>query len=384
MHCAIVSDTYSPDTNSAANLLSDFVNYSKNNYELSFDIFTVGNSQSFCNEKNISILRYEKDLKKKSNSIRAILEFFSGIYFCYLYLKERRKIYYDAVIYYNPTILQICFIIFLRFISPKAVFILILRDIFPDWAVEIGLIKSKILKLLFTKIKKFNIQAADIVYCESINKLQHVRDGFPATNSQLLYNWTDFNSVPIELAVSDAKKFIYAGNVGPAQNISSCVTFLNLITKAGHTVDFYADGRELGKLRKAFKHNDLVNFFELISQESLENLLPKYDGGLVFLAQDLLLDNVPGKVLTYLRHGLPVFGAVNTGSELISLIEKNNLGALVDNREFLNSIEYNNLIVSLCNRLKRKKIYENASMIFGVEMATKRIFDDVNRLILEK
>ena len=384
MRCAIVSDTYSPDTNSAANLLSDFVNYSVKNYELTFDIYTVGLSRSSYKEDSVSVFKYAKDLKNRSNSIRAILEFFSGIFFCYLYLTKRRKFSYDTVIYYNPTILQISFILFLRLLFPKAVFVLILRDIFPDWAVEIGLIKSKIIRSLFSAVKSLNIQAADIVYCESINKLEHVRKNFPNTNSQLLYNWADFKSIPTELAGSNVKRFIYAGNVGLAQNVSSCITFINLITEAGHTVDFYADGRELAKLREYFEYNDLVNFFELVSQQSLENLLPKYDGGLVFLAQDLFLDNIPGKILTYFRHGLPVFGAVNTGNELISLFENNSLGALVDDREFFNSIEYNKLLLSLCDRLKRKKIHENASMIFGVQMAAERIFNDVNRLIFEK
>lgn len=383
MHCAIVSDTYNPDTNSAAKLLSDLVNYSKSNYEINFDIYTVGISREVSDDKNISILRYQRDLKKKSNSIRAILEFFSGIYFCYLYLRNRRKISYDAIIYYNPTILQISFIFFLRLLLPKAVFILILRDIFPDWAVEIGLIRNKFLKVLFYKIKNWNIQAADVVYCESVNKLEHVRGIFPKTNSHLLYNWADFKSAPTELADLKTKRFIYAGNVGPAQDISSCIDFFNLITEAGHAVDFYVDGRELTQLRRALEHNELIKFSELVSQQSLEDLLPGYDGGLVFLAQDLLLDNIPGKILTYLRHGLPIFGVVNTGNELISLIEKNNLGALVDDRVFLNSVEYVNSVVSLCDRVKRKNIHKDASKIFGVDVAVKRIFNDIDLLSLE-
>ena len=383
MHCAIVSDTYSPDTNSAAKLLSDLVNCSKSNYELNFDIYTVGISREFSDEKNISILRYQRDLKKRSNSIRAILEFYSGIYFCYLYLRKRRKISYDAIIYYNPTILQISFIFFLRLLLPKAVFVLILRDIFPDWAVEIGIIRNKLLKVLFYKIKNWNIQAADVVYCESVNKLEHVRGIFPKTNSHLLYNWADFKSAPTELADFKTKRFIYAGNVGPAQDILSCIDFLDLITEAGHAVDFYVDGRELTQLRSALKHSELIKFSELVSQESLEDLLPGYDGGLVFLAQDLLLDNIPGKILTYLRHGLPIFGVVNTGNELISLIENNNLGALVDDRDFLNSVEYVNSVVSLCDRVKRKNIHKDASKIFGVDMAVKRIFNDIDLLSSE-
>ena len=383
MRCALVCDTYYPEKNSAANLLSDLVKFSSNNLNVIYDVYTVGTDQKSVGDK-VRILNYKKKLKNKSYIVRALFEIYSGIYFCFLHMRYRRQVKYDAVIFYNPTILQIFFLIYLKRRYPKAVFVLLLRDIFPDWAVELGLIRSTLLKKVLYRVKEWNIKIADLVYCESSNKLEHIKKEFPNTKVQLLYNWTYFSPLENSFKKKEKKQFIYAGNVGEAQDIKSCVTFLQNLIAVGHTIDFYSEGSELKELRAAFETNDSINFFKPVAFEQLEILLPRYDGGLVFLAQGLKFDNIPGKILSYLRHGLPIFGTVNFGNEILTMVNSNSLGALVDSRVTLGSAEYRVKMLKLCNRLNREKIHSKAMIMFSVETAAKRIIEDLEILKREK
>ena len=384
MRCVLVCDTYEPHKNSAANLLSDLVNFCSRELGFRFDVYTISHLDSDLQNPDVNLFKYKKDLKRRRLFTRAFYEFFSGIYFCFVYFKNCLRSNYDVVFYYNPTILQVVFILFLKFRYPKSIFVLILRDIFPDWAIELGIIRNKILKNILYFVKALNIKIADIVYCESSNKLSHVRKKFTNTHSEILYNWSNFKSITRKTNNDPIKHFIYAGNVGEAQDITSCVPFFIRLLSEGHKIDFYAEGRELVSLKEALVTAKNVSYIEPVSPQVLDSRLSKYDGGLVFLAQSLSLDNVPGKILTYLKGGLPVFGAVNSRSELNTIINDNNLGLVVDDRLAFCSDEYRVGMLRLCDELDTGAIVGQASKVFGVENAVRKILLDIENIKSKK
>ena len=377
MRILLFSDSFYPEKNSAAKLLYDFSEYVSSQKECNIDVFTISRDRKKSEHLNCNVFAcILKEHRSKSNLVRGILEFYSGIYFIFLHMRYKFLCKYEYIIYYNPSILQFVFLVYLRIVSPKSKFVLILRDIFPDWAIELGIIRTKPLRAFLSLCKNINIWLADTVFCESKNKLALISSQFPKSDVKILYNWTYFKDLKQHSKISKKyKQFIYAGNIGEAQDILTCSKFIKGLINKGHKVDFYSSGNQLKKLQHKLGPNKHLRFFEPVPMEQLSSLMLDYDGGLVFLAEGLLLDNIPGKILSYLETGLPVFGAVNTGNEIVKIIEKHSLGLLVDSRKHLESCVYYQNVIELCDKLKSEKVREKASLLFNVKEASKKILE---------
>ena len=377
MKVLIFCDTFYPEKNSAAKLLNDLSIFISKKNKHNVDIFTINGDYSSKSKDLFKIFSLNiKNIKSKTLFIRGLLELYSGFYFIFLHLRYRCSTPYKKIIYYNPSILQFFFLIYLKLFYQKSNFILILRDIFPDWAIELGIIKNIFIKKFLYFSKFINIHFSDLVFCESKSKLNFIKKQFPKKNIKLLYNWTNFNVEDIKKNInrSKTKKFIYAGNIGNAQDVSSCVNFIVGLSNKGHTVDFFSEGRKFHELSLILKDYKNINFFDTISPDELDLIISNYDGGLIFLSESLTLDNIPGKVLLYLANGIPTFGAINFNNELIDIINQNALGLLTGSRRLINSEKFINKVIENCNNLDPKNINFVGSQLFSVGSAFDKIF----------
>ena len=377
MRILLFSDSFYPEKNSAAKLLYDFSEYVSFQKKCDIAVFTISRNRTKSEGLNYKVFScILRDYRGKSNLLRGILEFYSGIYFIFLHLRYKFGCKYEYIIYYNPSVLQFVFLMYLRVFYPKSKFILILRDIFPDWAIELGIIRAKPLIAFLVFCKKINIWLADTIFCESKNKLALIKSQFPKSDVKILYNWTNFKELKRRSKISKKyKHFIYAGNIGEAQDLLSCSKFINSLINKGHKVDFYSSGSHLEELQHKLGFNKNLRFIEPVPMEQLSSQMFEYDGGFVFLAEGLLLDNIPGKILSYLENGLPVFGAVNTGNEMVKMLSEHSLGLVVDSRKHLESTDYYQNVIALCDKLKPKKVQQEASLLFNVKEASNKILE---------
>ena len=187
MNILLFSDSFYPEKNSAAKLLYDLVMYVSNQQGHNIDVFTISQRRINldCPKLNIyeCILKRHKD---KSNLVRGIFELYSGFYFMFLHIRYKFACKHDYILYYNPSVLQIVFLIYLRLVSRKSKFMLILRDVFPDWAIELGIIRSVPVKVFLLFCKKINILLADTIFCESKNKLDLMVSQFPKADQIII------------------------------------------------------------------------------------------------------------------------------------------------------------------------------------------------------
>ena len=108
---------------------------------------------------------------------------------------------------------------------------LILRDIFPQWAVDAGLIREKGILHRYLKVKeKQQYRAADVIGVEAKGNITYLQKALFKKESctELLYNWVSGRQVNAKsaewrerLGLKDKVVFIYGGNIGVAQDMDN-------------------------------------------------------------------------------------------------------------------------------------------------------------------
>lgn len=283
---------------------------------------------------------------------------------------EFLKTQYDGIIWYSPTIFWGPLIKRLKQQYGVRAY-LILRDIFPDWALDLGLIKKGVIYKFLKAVELFQYQQADVIGVQSLNNLTYFKGKNPNLTAEIevLWNWIgETKETPCSIDLSKTtlagrKIFIYAGNMGPAQAVQKLV-HLAEIMRGLNDVGFVFVGRgseveHLKTLVKQFKLDNCLFFNEIDSAE-IPGLLRQCAVGMISLDSRHNAHNIPGKFVVYLKSGLPIIGVVNKGNDLISLVGENNLGILFEDQlspacfhmavDLLDELAKNDVISTRCNK----------------------------------
>lgn len=249
---------------------------------------------------------------------------------------------WDGVIWYSPSI----------FLGPVANVLkkasncnsyLIVRDIFPEWAVDMGLMGRGALYWFFKAVAQYQYLVADTIGVQSPGNLEFFKKwkdrGFGRL--EVLQNWLADAPVcgcSINLTgttLSDRKIFVYAGNMGVAQGMDILLELADSF-RGRQDIGFVFVGRgsDASRLVTNARTRGLQNvlFFDEIEPQQIPGLLAQCQAGIVALDPRHKTHNIPGKFLTYMQSGLPVLATVNNGNDLVKLIRTEDVGrACTDN-----------------------------------------------------
>ena len=248
---------------------------------------------------------------------------------------------WNGIVWYSPTI----------FLGPLVAWFrrryrcrsyLILRDLFPDWAVDAGVLpRDGLAHRLLKAVERFQYRQADVIGVQTPANVPIVAADAPAGAAlEVLHNWLDAPpaseggaSHRLLAGLEGRKVFVYAGNMGVAQDLDA---FLDLASRlrARPDIAFLLIGRgsEQARLRQEAATRGLGNLRieGQVSQAELSALLAQCYAGIVALHPAHGTHNIPGKLLTYLQAGLPVLARVNPGNDLHPLVLEEGLGASVE------------------------------------------------------
>lgn len=243
---------------------------------------------------------------------------------------------FDAIICHAPSIFFAPLIRYLKALSGSKCY-LILRDIFPQWALDLGVIKPGLAFHFLDRVARSQYAAADIIGVQSESNLSviHSLKGTSNKHVEVLYNWiapapeTGCSISVQETALAGRKIFVYAGNMGVAQGMD---VLIDLVLDHRDRTDigflFVGRGSEFDRIcaiRQRFELGNL-EIFEEISSKEIPGLLAQCHFGLVALDQRHKTHNIPGKVMSYLQSGLPIMAILNQGNDLAALIERYQTG----------------------------------------------------------
>jgi glycosyltransferase involved in cell wall biosynthesis len=352
MRIAIIADSFPPLKNSAAVLVFSLAEALAGlGHQLLVITLSADIEKSHVEDDygTFKVLRIRcGKIKSHHKFMRGISELSLFFTFPYEFKKTPYALsQWDAVIWYSPSIFLSGLVSNLRDRSKNSY--LILRDIVPDWMVDIGLMRKGPSYLLLKWFERYQYKLADIIgvqspgnkrYIEKINlpnlkALEVLPNWMPSTSTAYDFSCDDYSDSDLQKTIlADKKVFIYAGNLGEAQGVEN---FAQLILNMRDKLDmgFLIIGRGSKKewIQGFIKTNRVQNVLILDEVDiiSLSKYYRQCYAGLVFLDPNHQSHNIPGKFISYLEASLPVAAYVNSGNDLINIIKKNKLGLVADN-----------------------------------------------------
>jgi glycosyltransferase involved in cell wall biosynthesis len=242
---------------------------------------------------------------------------------------------WDLVVWYSPPISFGPLIWALRRASRARTY-LILRDIFPEWAVDIGIMRKGPVYLLFKAIAALQYAVAEVIGVQTSSNLAYLSKWeSPNRRLEVLHNWLTITpdigcSIAVEkTALAGRKIFVYIGNMGVAQGMDILVKLIESL-RDREDIGFLFVGRGTEFLtlvsKNALHGLNNVLFFNEIDPSEIPGLLAQCHVGLVALHPDHKTHNIPGKFVSYVQYGLPVLARVNAGTDLERLIKDEQVG----------------------------------------------------------
>lgn len=248
---------------------------------------------------------------------------------------------FDLIVYYSPTIFFGSLVARLkaRFACPSY---LVLRDIFPQWAVDAGVLRRGLAYAYFKFKERQNYEAADIIGVQSPANLRHfeTRRLDRKYRLEVLYNWTALEEDirpggnRQRLGLDGKVIFFYGGNIGVAQDVDNIVRLAGALRNEPSAYFLLVgSGSEVPRLREVIASNGLTNIaiHDAVGQREYLALLAECDVGLISLDRGLRTQNFPGKMLGYMYHSMPMLASVNPGNDLKTLLEDHEAGLVCIN-----------------------------------------------------
>ncbi len=220
---------------------------------------------------------------------------------------------------------------------------LLLKDIFPQNAVDLGMMKKQGLIYRYFRKKERELYAvSDYIGCMSPANVQYVL----AHNATIKPERVEVNPnsiYPLVYPITDAEKVairekygiptnqvvcVYGGNLGVPQGID----FLKRILKQEPTPGvFYlivGTGTAYNDLNKWFvdEQPSHAKLFSVLPKDEYDVLLRSCDVGLIFLDPRFTIPNFPSRLLSYMESSLPTLAATDRTTDLGAIIEDNGFG----------------------------------------------------------
>lgn len=253
---------------------------------------------------------------------------------------------FDLVLYSTPPITLASAIGYIKK-RDRAKTYLMLKDIFPQNAVDMGMlhtngIKSFIYKY-FRRKEKSLYALSDKIGCMSPANADYVLRHNPEVSPQkveLCPNCIDFYNLSLpgteRIAMRkkyqiplDKKIFIYGGNLGKPQSIPFLIECLK--TQRQNEDSFFlivGDGTEYGKLAAYFNDTCPPNMklMQRLPKDDYDKMIAACDVGMIFLDYNFTIPNFPSRILSYMQAGLPIIACTDTSSDVGKVITNGNFG----------------------------------------------------------
>ncbi|WP_148908733.1 glycosyltransferase family 4 protein [Sphingobacterium allocomposti] len=256
--------------------------------------------------------------------------------------KHLSNIRFDLILYSTPPITFASVVDFVRK-RDKARTYLLLKDIFPQNAVDMDMIKEgSIIHRYFLRKEKTLYQISDTIGCMSPANLDYVLRHNPEIVPEKLevnpntiepisfmYSADEKNEIRGKYSIPEDKKvLVYGGNLGKPQGLDF---LMETITATEDDKIFFlvvGNGTEFSKIKQWFDINEPVNarLLQRLPKDDYDRLLAACDVGLIFLDKKFLIPNFPSRLLSYLEMAKPVIAATDPNTDIGDIIEQARCG----------------------------------------------------------
>jgi len=388
----------SEEYNLYTDLMDEFIDHGHSVYVACCTEKRYGENTSITNIKRITVLRIKTgNLTSNPNYISKGIELLK---FQYLYLNAIKKYFkeisFDLIIYSTPPIQYYKIIKHLKNKS-NALTYLMLKDIFPQNAVDMGLLTKWnpiYWHFRFQEIKTYTI--SDFIGCMSKANVKYVID-----NNRYL------SQVKVEICTNSLKDrgkineqdrilsrkrirnklkisnnellLVYGGNIGISQGIPFLIELFKFY-KDTSNIKFLIVGKGGTWLDKIYKTIDLKLYKNVILHKRIppadfKEMLLASDIGLIFLNPKFTIPNFPSRLTSYLEVGLPVIACTDKVSDVGDIIEQAECGFKIisgDLKEFDTVLQH-----LIANNKQLSAMSENARKLFEQSYTTQCTYSTI-------
>lgn len=330
-----------------ADLLREFVKHKHSVYAISpaKKNAEMDEIESECEYLTVLKVRTDKIQKVRNSIVKGINTLLIGEKYVTAIKKYYSSVKFDLVLYATP---PITFLKAIKYVAKRdnAKTFLMLKDIFPQNAVDIGMLSKNGIKGIiyrhFRNQEKQLYKISDYIGCMSQANIEYVlsnnNDVSPEKVSicpnsidisvnQKFRNKDEIRSkygIPLNKTV-----FVYGGNLGKPQNIPFVIDCL----KANEKYDdrFFVicgTGTEYNKLKEYLEecHPSNLLLINGLPKDEYENFVGCCDVGLIFLDHRFTIPNFPSRILSYMKNCMPVLACTDPNTDVGKVILDGNFG----------------------------------------------------------
>jgi glycosyltransferase involved in cell wall biosynthesis len=304
--------------------------YGRNTHIIREDKATILKVRTLNTQKTNLIEKSVSTVLLESLLIHAIKRHFKGIRF-------------DLILYSTPPIT------FARVVSyvknrDGAKTYLLLKDIFPQNAVDLGMMREGGLIHRYFRVKEKKLYGiSDRIGCMSPANVDYVLKHNPEIPSEHVevcpntidlqpINLTDEEKVGLRSKYglpADKIIFVYGGNLGKPQNVPFIVRCIDACRDI--EVAFFlivGSGTDYPKLETyvATKKPGNVKLIPSLPKVEYEKMVAICDVGLIFLDHRFTIPNFPSRMLSYIQAGLPVLACTDPNTDIGRILVDTGLG----------------------------------------------------------
>lgn len=292
-------------------------------------------------DDNNGILKVKTGKIQKTNVIRkGIATLMIGTQFKRAIKQHLATYSFDMVMYSTPPITLETIINYIKK-RDHAVSYLLLKDIFPQNAVDLGMmtksgLKSVIYRSFRRKEKKLYV-LSDFIGCMSPANVKYLLAHNPEIDPSIVHVCPNsFDSTlsrisPEErLAIreqyhvpTDKKLFIYGGNLGEPQG---CPFIIDCLKSVANDPDSFfvicGNGTGYGMLNEYARTSGQENLMLIpgLPREEYERFVGCCDVGLIFLDYRFTIPNFPSRLLSYMQKCMPVLACTDRATDVGTII----------------------------------------------------------------
>ena len=257
--------------------------------------------------------------------------------------KYFKNIKFDILLYSTPPITYNKSISYLK-VKDKAMTYLLLKDIFPQNAVDLNLMKEGgIIHRYFKMVEKRLYSLSDHIGCMSDANKSYILKHHPylprtivdVNPNSIDLKWLN-DSKPLSTEfrkkwgiTSNALICLYGGNLGKPQGIDFLIEILEHYKNDPRVFFFIiGDGTEFKKLSNWFlsvtPHN--AKLIKHLPKNEFDEIAKYGQAGLILLDRRFTIPNFPSRLLTYLENKMSIWAATDVNTDIGQVAKDNEFG----------------------------------------------------------
>lgn len=301
----------------------------------------------FSKERGCEVLRVKVGNMYNVNFVEKGISIITMPYFIREAIKgklQHKK--FDLILFEAPpaTLAKVIMFAKRKFHAPA---FLMMKDIFPQNAIDIGILKKGMIYYYFRLKEKKLYRTADMIGCMSEGNREYLACHNRIADSKLTIfpNTKRIHELPVrhenfvmrkKYGIPEDKViFVFGGNMGKPQGLPFlCKAIKSVRNKRDAYFVLIGKGTEKTYVQEMLKGCGNALILDSLPRDEYEQLILECDIGIVSLDYRFTIPNYPSRILSYMEYAIPVLAVTDKNTDFQDLIKEADCGVWCYSKSF--------------------------------------------------